>query len=132
MNSFWKEKRVLVTGGGGFLGSHVVEKLQETGCSRVFVVRRPEYDLTREDEVSRMFHDHPTDIVMHLAGLVGGIGANKSWPADFFYQNLMMADLTVILAWKNAVQKVYCAGVVFGITGADTFHLKEHIIHHSI
>jgi GDP-L-fucose synthase len=125
MNNFWKDKRVLVTGGGGFLGSHVVEKLQETGCSQVFVVRRREYDLTREDQVSRMFHDHPTDIVMHLAGLVGGIGANKSWPADFFYQNLMMGALTLHHAWKNGVQKVVCAGAGCGYPEGAPIPLKE-------
>jgi len=125
MSSFWKAKCVLVTGGGGFLGSHVVEKLREAGCSKIFVVRHRDYDLTKESDVTRLFHEHPTDIVMHLAGLVGGIGANKSWPADFFYQNLMMGVLTVHQAWKNGVQKVICAGAGCGYPEAALLPQKE-------
>lgn len=80
--SFWSGKRVMVTGGGGFLGSHVVEQLRGKGCADIFIVRRREYDLTRENVVQRLFQDHPADVVLHLAGLVGGIGANEAQAVD--------------------------------------------------
>src|SRR5262245_23558947 len=101
MRSYWTGKNVIVTGGGGFLGSHTVEKLKQAGCENIFVVHSREYDLAKEDQVGRLFAEHPSDLVIHLAGLVGGIGANKAYPADFFYQNLMMGVLTLHYAWKT-------------------------------
>ena len=92
--SYWAGKRVVITGAGGFLGSHVVEKLQETGCRHIFPVRSKDYDLTRQEAVARLFSDlaagkhgwpatpgtsrPAVDVVIHLAGLVGGIGSNKA------------------------------------------------------
>jgi GDP-L-fucose synthase len=114
-----------VTGGAGFLGSHVVGKLRETDCADVFVVRSREYDLTHEDQVIRLFEEHPADIVIHLAGLVGGIGANKTRPADFFYQNLMMNTLTVHYAWKYGVEKVVAAAAGCGYPEHAPMPLKE-------
>jgi GDP-L-fucose synthase len=128
--SYWTDKRVMVTGGGGFLGNHAVEKLRQAGCRHLFVVRSKEYDLTREPEVARLYADlaagrdgwpaatagakGPVDIVVHLAGLVGGIGANKARSADFFYRNLMMGTLTLHYAWKMGAQKVVAAGAGCG------------------
>src|SRR4051812_10063241 len=93
--SYWKSKRVMVTGGGGFLGTHVVEKLREAGCSQVLVVRHRDHDLTKEEDVRRLFAQNPVDVLLHMAGLVGGIAANRARPAEFFYQNLMMNTLTL-------------------------------------
>lgn len=137
--SYWTDKRVLVTGGAGFLGSHVVERLREAGCQRIFVVRSRDYDLTREEAVSRLFRDleggthgwsstatqPAVDIVIHLAGLVGGIGANKARPADFFYQNLMMGVLVVHYAWKHGVQKLVAAGAGCGYPEFGPLPLTE-------
>ena len=81
--------RVLVTGGGGFLGTHVVERLRERGVDP-FVARRRDYDLTRWDDAERLFRTAQPERVFHLAGEVGGIGANRANPGRFWYANLMM------------------------------------------
>ena len=86
-----KNKRVTVTGGKGFLGTHLVRKLkEERGCSQVFVADRPEYDLRDIQSIRKMYVDQKPDIVIHLAAVVGGIGANRENPGRFFYDNLMM------------------------------------------
>jgi GDP-L-fucose synthase len=128
MPGYWTGKRVTVTGAGGFLGSHVVEKLQQAGCDHLFAVRSREYDLTKELQVNRLFEEHPSDLVLHLAGLVGGIGANKSYPADFFYQNLMMGVLTLHYSWKFGVQKFVCAGAGCGYPEGAPLPLKEEFL----
>jgi nucleoside-diphosphate-sugar epimerase len=85
--SFWSNKRTLVTGGAGFLGSFVVEKLQARGCQHIFVPRRTDYDLTQIEAVRRVYREAKPDIVIHLAAVVGGIGANRKNPGKFFYEN---------------------------------------------
>ncbi len=125
MNQFWKGKSVLVTGGGGFLGRHLVEKLQAAGVEGIFVVRSKEFDLTREDDVRRLFAEHPADVVFHLAGLVGGIGANKARPADFFYQNLMMGVLVMHHAWKTGATKFVAAAAGCGYPEHAPMPLRE-------
>lgn len=87
---FWSSKRVLVTGGAGFLGSFVVEKLQQRGAKEIFVPRSKDYKLVEMEAVKRLYKDARPDIVIHLAACVGGIGANRANPGKFFYDNLMM------------------------------------------
>src|SRR5262245_49518932 len=88
--SFWAGKRILVTGGSGFLGSHVVEKLRTKSPAEIFVGRREKYDLVQTENVVRLYRDAQPDIVIHLAAEVGGIGANRANPGTYFYDNLMM------------------------------------------
>jgi len=111
-SNFWHDKRVIVTGGSGFLGSFVVEKLKERGAGDVFVPRSAEYDLRQPDEIESMLQDCPADMVIHLAALAGGIGANRTRPAEFFYDNLMMGVPLMHQAWKQGVEKFVAVGSI--------------------
>ncbi len=103
--------RVLVTGGGGFLGSHLVERLEAAGAD-VFVARRSDYDLTRFDDAERLFAAARPELVFHLAAEVGGIGANRANPGRYWYANLMMGAHVLELARVHATKKVVIAGTV--------------------
>ena len=103
--------RVLVTGGGGFLGSHLVERLRGEGVDP-FVARRRDYDLTREAEVARLFADARPELVFHLAAEVGGIGANRANPGRYWYANLTMGAHVLEQARLHATGKVVLAGTV--------------------
>jgi len=109
---FWKNRRVVVTGGAGFLGSYVVDKLYRRGAVNVFVPRFEEYDLTQPDAIRRMLAQARPDIVIHLAAKVGGIGANREHPAEFFYDNLMMGVQLLHESWKAGVEKFVAIGTV--------------------
>jgi len=102
---------VLVTGGGGFLGSHLVERLRTRG-EDPFVARRADYDLTRWDDAERLFRDARPELVFHLAAEVGGIGANRANPGRYWYANLMMGAHVLELARENGVGKLVVAGTV--------------------
>jgi GDP-L-fucose synthase len=121
----WKTKRVLVTGGGGFLCTHVLKRLVAVGCKSPFVVRHHDYDLAREEEVERLFREHPAHVVIHLAGLVGGNSPNQRFPAQFFYQNLMMGTLVLHYAWKTGAEKFVCAGAGCAYPEHATLPLNE-------
>ena len=99
-----KGKRVLVTGARGFVGSNFVPLLEKTGCELIKVSRK-DYDLTEQTEVRRMFAEKKPEVVFHLAGLIGGIMANKMYPADYNYQNLMIGTLVMHEAYKTGVEK---------------------------
>ena len=103
--------RVLVTGGGGFLGSHLVERLERGGHEPV-VARRRDYDLTRYDDAERLFAEARPELVYHLAAEVGGIGANRANPGRYWYANLMMGAHVLELARVHEVAKVVIAGTV--------------------
>jgi GDP-L-fucose synthase len=123
--SFWTGKKVLVTGGAGFLGSHVVNKLKEKNPAEIVVVRKKDYDLTKEDQVKAMFEKNRPDIVFHLAGLVGGILPNKERPAEFFYVNLMVGTLMLHYSSLYKVQKFTAAGAGCGYPENAPIPLKE-------
>ena len=109
---FWKDKRVIVTGGAGFLGSYVIEKLNKRGCSNIFVPLVDDYDLTKEKNVLRLYQDYPADIVIHLAAVVGGIGANRENPGKFFYDNLVMGAMLMEHARQHKVGKFVALGTI--------------------
>jgi GDP-L-fucose synthase len=111
-SGFWSRRRVMVTGGTGFLGGHVVDRLREAGCREVFVPRRAEYDLTEPQAVARAYRDARPDVVLHLAAEVGGIGANRDHPGQFFYRNMIMGLQMIEEARRAGVEKYVQVGTV--------------------
>jgi GDP-L-fucose synthase len=111
-DNFWPRRRVCVTGGAGFLGSYVLEKLRERGAKEIFVPHIEEYNLVQPDTVEQMLKDARPDLVIHLAANVGGIGANRARPAEFFYDNLMMGVQLIHESWKMGVEKFVAIGTV--------------------
>ena len=111
-NNSLSEKTVCVTGGEGFLGRQVVSVLSAHGCRSVFSVRHSEYDLLRSADIDRLFHEVKPQVVIHLASLVGGIGANSRNPGSFFYENLLMGAQMIEGARVNNVEKFVQIGTV--------------------
>ena len=103
--SFWNQKRVTVTGGAGFLGSCVVHKLGERGCTNIFVPRSAEYNLVDMEAVKKMYHHSKPDLLIHLAAQVGGIGANQKNPGKYFYENLMMGTQVMEIGKEFGLEK---------------------------
>ncbi|NMC53144.1 MAG: GDP-L-fucose synthase [Chloroflexi bacterium] len=112
MTNFWSERRFCVTGGAGFLGKVVVRKLQERGAKDIFVPTIDKYDLVDRDSIRQMLEDARPDVIIHLAAHVGGIGANREHPAEFFYDNLMMGVQLMHEAWQRGVEKFVAIGTV--------------------
>jgi len=109
---FWPDQRVVVTGGAGFLGSYVQEGLRKRGVKEIFIPHIEDYDLTDVHAIRRMLEDAQPDLILHLAANVGGIGANRAHPAEFFYDNLMMGVQLIHESWKFGVKKFVAIGTV--------------------
>ncbi len=107
-----KTKRILVTGGNGFLGSFVVEKLKSRGCRNIFIPRSKNYDLVRMECVKKVYKDARPDIVIHLAAKVGGIGASRANPGEFFYDNLMMGVQMMEIGRQTGIEKFVAVGTI--------------------
>lgn len=118
-------KRIVVTGGAGFLGSYVVEKLRERGCSEIFVPRSNKYDLRDRATIRRMFDAARPDIVIHLAAVVGGIGANLVNPGKFFYDNLMMGVELIDEARCRQIEKMVLLGTICAYPKFASVPFKE-------
>jgi GDP-L-fucose synthase len=122
---YWRNLRVMVTGSSRFLGELVVEQLGMLGCEQVLVPSAGDFDLARQDEVERLYRDARPDIVLHLAEQVGGIGANRSSPADFFYQNLLSGMLMIEEARKHDVRKFVQMGSITAYPKYTTVPFRE-------
>ena len=109
---FWENRRVVVTGGHGFLGSFVLEKLRAAGAREVVVPRSQVHDLRVQSEALKFYTDSRPDIVIHLAAVVGGIGANRANPGRFFYDNATMGINMIEAARIAGIEKIVCAGTI--------------------
>jgi len=121
----WNETRVVVTGGAGFLGSFVVEKLRARGCEEIFVPRSTDYDLRDRDAIVRLYNEARPDIVIHLAAVVGGIGANRDNPGRFFYDNAIMGIQLIELARQMGVQKFVATGTICAYPNLTPIPFRE-------
>ncbi len=122
---FWQNRRICVTGGAGFLGSFLLQGLAQRGARDIFVPRIEEYDLVNPLAIQRMLDASQPDILIHLAALAGGIGANQARPADFFYINLMMGVQLMHEAWKRGVSKFVAIGTVCAYPKITPVPFKE-------
>ncbi len=124
MSDFWKDRRVIVTGGAGFLGRQIVPRLESMGAS-VFVPRKAQYDLTKFDDCTRMFKEHPADMVIHAAAYYGGIWINQLYPGRIYYENLVMGAHLMEAARLADVKKFVQIGTACSYPGYLEGKLKE-------
>ncbi|MEZ4540361.1 MAG: GDP-L-fucose synthase [Chloroflexota bacterium] len=108
----WSKQRVVVTGGSGFLGSHVVNALEQRGAGDIFVPLHQDYDLRYQSAILDLLNDARPTMIIHLAASVGGIGANRAHPAEFFYDNLLMGTQLLHESWRAGVAKFVAIGTV--------------------
>src|SRR5689334_12632923 len=111
-DSFWTDKRVMVTGGAGFLGRYVVARLEERGAKEIFVPRSAQYDLRQREAIDQALADSRANLVIHLAASVGGIGANRENPGKYFYDNAIMGIQLIEAARVAGVEKFVTIGTV--------------------
>lgn len=128
MASFWSDKRVVVTGGAGFLGSFVIEQLRNKGCHQIVVPRSRDYDLVQMEAVRQLYAEANPDIVIHLAARVGGIGANQANPGRFFYDNLMMGSQLIEVGRQRGLKKFVALGTICAYPKFAPIPFKEEDI----
>jgi GDP-L-fucose synthase len=121
-------KRVVVTGGAGFLGGHLVEMLAARGCRNVFVPRIEEYDLTRLEDIDQMFRQARPEVLIHLAAVVGGIGANRANPGRFFFDNAIMGIQVIDAARRHGVEKTVVLGTICAYPKFTPVPFREDIL----
>jgi GDP-L-fucose synthase len=126
--SYWAERNVTVTGGAGFLGTCVVEKLKERGCRNIFVPRSKNFNLVEMDAVHRLYREARPNVVIHLAAQVGGIGANQANPGKFFYDNLMMGVQMVEVGRQVGIEKFVAIGTICAYPKFAPIPFKEEDI----
>ena len=119
------QKRICVTGGDGFLGKHLINRLEHYGAKDIFVPLYPEYDFVKGEDVARMIDIAKPDIIIHLAAKVGGIGANREKPGEFFYDNLMMGIQLIHQAWQRGVEKFVAIGTICAYPKYTPIPFKE-------
>ena len=122
---FWQDRRVVVTGGGGFLGGYVLKGLAGRGCTCVMVPEIDEFDLRPEQDVQRMYTEMRPDLVIHLAATVGGIGANRAHPGTIFYDNLIMGTQLIEFGRRHNLDKFVSIGSVCSYPKYTTPPFKE-------
>jgi GDP-L-fucose synthase len=125
---YFESKKIVVTGGAGFLGRNVVEKLRDAGCESIVVPRNRDYDLTKEADIIRLLEESKPHIVIHLAAVVGGIGANRQYPGSFFYRNLTMGVQLMEQARLHGVSKFVTAGTICSYPKFTPVPFKEEDI----
>ncbi|MEJ2649168.1 MAG: GDP-L-fucose synthase [Sedimentisphaerales bacterium] len=126
--SFYEKKRVVVTGGAGFLGGFITAKLKKRNCQNILVPKIEDYDLVKIEDINRMYEDMKPDIVIHLAAIVGGIGANRTHPGEFFYKNLMMGIQLIDQARLRNIEKFVAIGTVCAYPKFTPVPFKEENI----
>ncbi len=126
--NFWQGRSICVTGGAGFLGSFVVEKLKQRQVGKIFIPHIENYDLVKREDILRMLEDAKPDLIIHLAALAGGIGANRARPADFFYTNLMMGVQLMHEAWAHQVEKFVAVGTICAYPKITPLPFKEEYL----
>ena len=125
MGGFFEDRRVVVTGGAGFLGNYVTKGLERRGCKRILVPKIEDYDLVEINDIVRMYEDMRPDIVIHLAAVVGGIGANREHPGEFFYKNLMMGVQLIEQGRLRNIEKFVAIGTVCAYPKFTAVPFKE-------
>ena len=125
---FWKNQKVIVTGGAGFLGKSVIRILKEKGCKDIFVPRSKDYDLISEYAIKKLLKDFPSTMIIHLAAVVGGIGANRENPGKFFYDNLMMGVQLIEQARLANIEKFVAIGTICAYPKYTPVPFKEENI----
>jgi len=122
---FWEKKRVIVTGGAGFLGRPIIKLLRRKGCKKIFIPRSKEYDLRKLSAIKRLFRNTRPDTIIHLAASVGGIGANRENPGKFFYDNLIMGIQLIEAARLYGIGKIILVGTICAYPKFTKIPFKE-------